>query len=277
MALVLLWATATARNERSPEEQNVFEKWKVAVLLSLSVLLACGGYANRRTLVHPTTDGASMLEALHLVAIDRGLRVQFREERQVAVTLDAQTRTRVYFQAKRRGISMLVRAQSGEEVDPAWTEAELARAETLGQDLMAAALLRHEELERQRHEQAVRQAELERIEAERDAAEAAQRAAERAEMDQRMQGFRARREERRQRRAGVQRQGEQPGQTRSGAHCCVNGSYYECPGAAEVDRCVGEFTRCMSSRGFDGMESCLQDHPPDPSGCRRVSSRDGEC
>jgi hypothetical protein len=63
--------------------------------------------------------------------------------------------------------------------------------------------------------------------------------------------------------------------------CCVNGAYYACPDAAALDRCGGAFSRCvmgcMSSSDMRCEDRCFQSSPPDPSVCRRDSSRDSTC
>ncbi|MDI1430101.1 hypothetical protein [Polyangium sorediatum] len=71
------------------------------------------------------------------------------------------------------------------------------------------------------------------------------------------------------------------GQSNASAHCCVNGSYYQCPSASAVNKCAGEsaacLSRCMSSSDMSCGERCMKEHPPDPSACERRSDKDGEC
>ncbi|MDI3287437.1 hypothetical protein [Polyangium sp. 15x6] len=71
------------------------------------------------------------------------------------------------------------------------------------------------------------------------------------------------------------------GQGNASAHCCVNGSYYQCPSAAAVNKCAGEsaacLSRCMSSSDMSCGERCMKEHPPDPSDCQRQSDKDGQC
>lgn len=61
----------------------------------------------------------------------------------------------------------------------------------------------------------------------------------------------------------------------------MNGAFYVCPDAASVNKCGGELamcmTKCMSGNDMSCSDKCLKDHPPDPSGCKRESSRDGQC
>lgn len=71
------------------------------------------------------------------------------------------------------------------------------------------------------------------------------------------------------------------GQGSGSAHCCVNGSYYQCPSVAAVNKCAGEsaacLSRCMSSSDMSCGERCMKEHPPDPSDCQRQSDKDGQC
>ncbi|MDI1446277.1 hypothetical protein [Polyangium sp. 6x1] len=71
-------------------------------------------------------------------------------------------------------------------------------------------------------------------------------------------------------------------QGNASAHCCVNGSYYQCPSASAVNKCAGEsaacLSRCMSSSADMGCgERCMKEHPPDPSACERRADKDNEC
>lgn len=63
--------------------------------------------------------------------------------------------------------------------------------------------------------------------------------------------------------------------------CCVNGSFYECPSLDAVDRCSGALSRCMagcmSSDDMACPDTCVAQHPADPSGCSRDVGRDGTC
>ncbi len=66
----------------------------------------------------------------------------------------------------------------------------------------------------------------------------------------------------------------------SGGRCCVNKRYYHCASASDLDRCAGEFARCMAKCSMGDMgctDNCLRHHPPDPSSCERDSSKDGNC
>lgn len=68
----------------------------------------------------------------------------------------------------------------------------------------------------------------------------------------------------------------------SSAHCCVNGAYYTCNSGADAARCLGEpmkLMQCVQGCGFDSScePKCIKAHGPDPSPCKRVMAKDGEC
>lgn len=67
----------------------------------------------------------------------------------------------------------------------------------------------------------------------------------------------------------------------SNATCCINHSFYDCPSIAAVKKCSGDTSAClmgcMNSSDSSCGDRCMREHPPDPSGCSRQSSRDNEC
>lgn len=68
----------------------------------------------------------------------------------------------------------------------------------------------------------------------------------------------------------------------SAAYCCVNGAYFDCPSAGALAQCVGEpnkLSSCFMSGGCDNAcaNECMSKYGPDPSSCRRDSSKDNTC
>lgn len=63
--------------------------------------------------------------------------------------------------------------------------------------------------------------------------------------------------------------------------CCVNGAAYQCPSADALDRCSGALARCMTGCAFSDDQGCpdrcVDQHPPDPSGCERDPGADATC
>ncbi|MFK8003173.1 MAG: hypothetical protein AB8H86_26625 [Polyangiales bacterium] len=259
--------------------------WLSVLCLSLG---ACGA-VNRQIILEEREDPGDMMAAIHAACVARGFDARLREERQVSFHLDRELGTRLFFQAKRRGVVLVVRAAGGEEVAPEQTESELQRAEVLGREIMREAHVVYARMQQE-------EAERERAEAIEDERRAQQRAQDReanqanqARLRDFMEGNRRRNEANR---VGFDAEPEpttQPaavdhaggGSSRSSggssARCCINGAYYECPNAAALDQCAGRFARCVSACGMSCMEECLQSDPPDPSSCTRVTGRDGEC
>lgn len=252
-------------------------------------LVACGA-ATQSHVLETRSDAPEYLEAIHRAAVARGLTAQYAEERQVAIVLDRETRTRINFQARRNGVVLGVSTAGGEDVPPDVQQAELARGEELGRQIYAEAAAQWNQILQERELEASLRAEEERLAAER-------RAARRAERRQQMEDnaeLRAFMEQNRERTRAIGQSNEPATNDASGntagnnassgnnrgqtnARCCINGSYYLCPNAAALDQCAGRFARCMAREGMMGMESCLQSDPPDPSQCERRSDLDGQC
>ncbi|MEM9067967.1 MAG: hypothetical protein AAGE52_05650 [Myxococcota bacterium] len=253
----------------------------VRVGMLMMMLGACGA-VTRSHVLDARSDAPQYLEAIRRAAAARGYTPQLHEDRQVTVWLDRETKTRIYFQARRNGIVLAVRTDGSEEVPEAQREAELARGESIGREIYAEAGAHQEQIEEEQRVAAARAAEEERREAE--AAEA--RRQERAQQNAELRAFM---EQNQQRNRAFQNNNETSGTsnapnaagasegTTSSARCCINGSYYECPSAAALDQCAGRFARCVTREGMAGMERCLQTDPPDPSGCERRSDLDSSC
>ena len=64
--------------------------------------------------------------------------------------------------------------------------------------------------------------------------------------------------------------------------CCINNDFYSCPDSSSARRCFPpQLGRCMTSCMMGGSMNCemdcLDEYPPDPSGCDRQPMRDNEC
>ena len=249
-------------------------------LFALTLALgACGGI-HRSYLVADRQDAEGLIDATDQVSRARGYETRTREGRVVKLVFDRGTGSRMAFSLRRNGVLLTVSVDE-ERVAPSDVEAELARVEAAGRELLALARVEAAEVARVQALRAEEEAAAERARAAQAQQESADREADgarlRAFMDQnqaRHDAFRARNDPPAASAAPTQA----PGQGGGGSgHCCVNGAFYDCPDPAAVDRCVGAFTRCLSGCGMTCVEECMQSSPPDPSGCRRDSARDGEC
>ncbi len=125
-------------------------------------------------------------------------------------------------------------------------------------------------------------AEGEKIYASATNAASAQQAAEQAKQDAAEQAKRDAAEQAKQRAAApAPANTSSSRQTSAQARCCINRQYYDCPSAAALEQCGGATSRCivqcMSSSDMSCPDKCLQNHPPDPSGCTRMPQHDGKC
>ena len=65
--------------------------------------------------------------------------------------------------------------------------------------------------------------------------------------------------------------------------CCVNQQFFECPDGAATLGCAGEpfeLSSCVDACPVADQSctlQCFAKHGPDPSGCARATTRDGEC
>ncbi len=250
-------------------------------ILTLALLaLGCG--VSRSYLVEERSaeEAGEYIEAIARAARARGFDVRTKEARVAKFVFDRDQGAVLAFQVRRKGILLVVKIDD-ERVPAAELDTAFARAEAVGRELMDEARVIHAELVREREREARLRAERERREAaeeaERDRANAEERERRRAELAAFMEG------NQRRSRTNAVGHDEQPAgdgsedSSNGGAHCCVNGAFYECPSAGAVDQCVGRFTRCISGCGMSCMEQCLESDPPDPSSCQRDTSRDGEC
>ncbi len=137
-------------------------------------LVACGA-ATQSHVLETRSDAPEYLEAIHRAAVARGLTAQYAEERQVAIVLDRETRTRINFQARRNGVVLGVSTAGGEDVPPDVQQAELVRGEELGRQIYAEAAAQWNQILQEREIEAAREAEEERLAAERRAARRAER------------------------------------------------------------------------------------------------------
>ncbi len=250
--------------------------------LAVSSSLACGGLARQELVVEAPPDAVPItLEALHRAAVERGFDAVHDPCRRVVFHVDRARGTRLTFAAKRRGIVMIAGVRGADELPPNEAEARLVTTETLGRELLTRATELVLVLEEEARRTQAERAEADRARAEERAARRADRAERRAELA----AFVEANAERSQTRTSVSAppsaatttgSAAEPSSS-SSARCCINGAFYECPDAASVDLCVGRFARCIGGCGLSCMESCLQSDPPDPSGCSRIPSRDGEC
>lgn len=247
---------------------------------------ACGA-VNRQILLEERDNPGDMMAAIHSASLARGFDSRLREERQVSFYLDRETGTRLFFQAKRRGVVLVVRAAGGEEVPPEQTESELQRAEQVGREIMDEARVVYARMEHDEIQQARAEAMEDERRAEQQAREREANQANGTDLRNFMDANQRRMEANRVgfepevQTAPVESRGSAASQNGSSggssARCCINGAYYECPSAAALDQCAGRFARCVSACGMSCMEECLQTDPPDPSSCTRVTSNDGQC
>ncbi len=263
------------------------------VLLLLTILLTvlamgCGS-ASRKYLIVERADSGDLIDAINRASLARGFDTRVRENQLVKFYLDAESGTRLYFQAKRNGIVLVVRVNAEEGVPVDVQEGEFIRGEAIGREIMQEARVLHAEVNRQQQMALQEEAAQEQ----RDAVAREQREADQSQQGQDNQqnqdlaDFMAQNQDRNRGFAGAGAASQTSGEAGtdspasdsndSSMHCCVNGAFYACPSAAAIDQCVGEFTRCISGCGMECMEECLQTHPPDPSSCSRDGSRDSEC
>ena len=241
-------------------------------------LVACTG-VGRTTLVEQRADGGLLIEPLRRAAEARGYETRYKEERVVKVALDREAGTWLTFQVKRKGVVMVARTD-GERFTGDALEAELSRAEAIGDELLAEARTIEATLAEERRVREQAEAEAEAREAEERAARRAQRreraAAALAALDD---ATTAPEEPQESGGSGVNVETNVTVRTNSEApgSCCINGAFYECPSADSVYQCTGRTMECVQTNGADAVEHCLETYPPDPSGCSRTPGRDGEC
>lgn len=252
------------------EEVFMFKLCKLVCSLLLLVSIVGCGTVSRNIVLQSSADSPQMIEAIARALQTRNVPARVDEDVAIGFYLDRERGTRMRFIARGESLILVVQVD-GETLSAEEQEAEFQRGEAFGREILGEAQVLHAEIQRQRVAE-------ERAEAERRAARRADRAQRGEELAAFMAQNQARNQAFQQQHSADQPSDPSPSPSQSsGLSCCVNGAFYECPNSSAVDQCVGRFTRCINERGMAGMESCLESDPPDPSGCSRDSSRDGEC
>ena len=167
-------------------------------LFALTLALgACGGI-HRSYLVADRQDAEGLIDAIDQVSRARGYETRTREGRVVKLVFDRGTGSRMAFSLRRNGVLLTVSVDE-ERVAPSDVEAELARVEAAGRELLALARVEAAEVARVQALRAEEEAAAERARAAQAQQESADREADgarlRAFMDQnqaRHDAFRAR-------------------------------------------------------------------------------------
>ncbi|NOY93931.1 MAG: hypothetical protein GXP55_22335 [Deltaproteobacteria bacterium] len=248
--------------------------FQVCLLAVAMVATGCGG-VSRNYLIEERSDAGELIDAINQAAIARGFDTRVREGRLVKFYVDRDAGTVLYFQAKRRGIVLVVRTNGGEEVPLEVQEQEFARGEELGRTLLQEAHVLYGQIQAQQQRELAAQQQREQAAADERARQAASQPAQPQQDNSMLQGFMQRHQG--SNRPSASSSPARPAQASASAQCCVNGAFYACPNAGAVDQCVGRFTRCISGCGLECIEQCMSTDPPDPSACTRDASRDGEC
>lgn len=245
----------------------------LVLCLALALLAACGGITRRVLVEAPRDSYDSLFAGLIEVAAERGLEARPRRGG-ISIVVDRSSGARITYAPRRNGLYMSVGVRTDDEAEEAelgLAEAELSRLENLGQELIAAARERARRIDGERAAREIQELEIAARRREEEEARRAEEAAWRAANPPALTLTGPTLTDP----TGVAPSGG--GGTTGGAQCCINGSYYECPDGAAVDRCAGAFTRCLMACDFACTDECLASTPPDPSGCTRRPERDGEC